>query len=94
MLINLIFSSLIKSNVTGIRVFSILIIFFIILEPFLISSSLLGILAQRLVRVLCNECKEEDVIAEDFAEDYNLSSDSKILPLHFLHMDCITTALS
>lgn len=27
------------------------------IEPFLISSSLLGILAQRLVRTLCNECK-------------------------------------
>jgi len=26
-------------------------------EPFLISSSLLGVLAQRLVRVLCNDCK-------------------------------------
>ena len=41
-------------------------------EPFLISSSLLGILAQRLVRVLCSECKEEDVLAENFAEDYNI----------------------
>ena len=48
------------------------------IEPFLISSSLLGILAQRLVRVLCNDCKEEDAIAEDFAEDYNLSGDAKI----------------
>jgi len=47
-------------------------------EPFLISSSLLGILAQRLVRVLCDNCKEEDVIAEDFARDYNLPSDAKI----------------
>ncbi len=28
------------------------------IEPFLISSSLLGVLAQRLVRVLCHECKE------------------------------------
>ena len=28
------------------------------IEPFLISSSLLGVLAQRLVRTLCNECKE------------------------------------
>ena len=28
------------------------------IEPFLISSSLLGVLAQRLVRVLCRECKE------------------------------------
>lgn len=28
------------------------------IEPFLISSSLLGVLAQRLVRTLCKECKE------------------------------------
>lgn len=27
-------------------------------EPFLISSSLIAVIAQRLVRVLCNECKE------------------------------------
>lgn len=48
------------------------------IEPFLISSSLLGVLAQRLVRILCNECKEEDVLAEDFAEDYNLDRSAKI----------------
>ena len=47
-------------------------------EPFLISSSLLGILAQRLVRVLCDECKEEDIIAENFAQDYNIPSGSRI----------------
>ncbi|MBU1927968.1 GspE/PulE family protein [bacterium] len=47
-------------------------------EPFLISSSLLGILAQRLVRVLCDECKEEDILAEEFADDYNLAKDAKI----------------
>ncbi len=28
-------------------------------EPFLVSSSLLGVLAQRLIRTLCNDCKEE-----------------------------------
>lgn len=28
------------------------------IEPFLISSALLGVLAQRLVRVLCNDCKQ------------------------------------
>lgn len=28
------------------------------IEPFLISSSLLGVLAQRLVRTLCPSCKE------------------------------------
>ena len=47
-------------------------------EPFLISSSLLGILAQRLVRVLCSKCKEEDIIAEQFAKDYDLPRDAKI----------------
>ncbi|MCO7225203.1 type II secretion system ATPase GspE [Pleionea sp. CnH1-48] len=29
-------------------------------EPFLLSSSILGVLAQRLVRTLCPDCKEED----------------------------------
>ncbi len=48
------------------------------IEPFLISSSLLGILAQRLVRVLCDKCKEEDVIAENFAQDYQLPKDALI----------------
>ena len=28
------------------------------IEPFLLSSSLLGVMAQRLVRLLCNDCKE------------------------------------
>lgn len=28
-------------------------------EPFLVSSSLLGVLAQRLIRTLCKECKSE-----------------------------------
>jgi general secretion pathway protein E len=38
-------------------------------EPFLISSSLLGILAQRLVRRLCSECKVEcKLSASDFHE--------------------------
>ena len=47
-------------------------------EPFLISSSLLGVLAQRLVRVLCEDCKEEDTIAEEFSDDYNLDKNCKI----------------
>ncbi len=48
------------------------------IEPFLISSSLLGILAQRLVRQLCPVCKEEDTLAEEFAHDYDLPKDAKI----------------
>jgi|TARA_B110001454_G_C12721658_1_gene434960 general secretion pathway protein E len=33
-------------------------------EPFLLSSSLVGVLAQRLVRVLCNECKQASIANE------------------------------
>lgn len=31
-------------------------------EPFLLSSSLLGVMAQRLVRTLCTACREEDTL--------------------------------
>ena len=34
------------------------------IEPFLVSSSVVAILAQRLVRVLCNDCKIKDVTNE------------------------------
>jgi len=44
-------------------------------EPFLLSSSLLGVLAQRLVRVLCHECKDpytaNEVDCERFDFDIN-----------------------
>ena len=33
-------------------------------EPYLLSSSLIGVLAQRLVRVLCSECKQPHDISE------------------------------
>ncbi|MEA3373492.1 MAG: GspE/PulE family protein [Campylobacterota bacterium] len=46
------------------------------IPPFLISSSLLGILAQRLARRLCNECKEEDTVAEEFIKYYALPPDA------------------
>jgi type IV pilus assembly protein PilB len=35
------------------------------IEPFLITSSLIGVLAQRLVRVICSKCKEEYVPPAD-----------------------------
>ena len=38
------------------------------IEPFLLSSSLLGVLAQRLVRVLCAECKEAHPATESELE--------------------------
>jgi len=48
------------------------------IEPFLISSSLLGILAQRLVRKLCSSCKEEDETAESYVAEYGLPDDAVI----------------
>ena len=42
------------------------------IEPFLISSSLLGILAQRLVRKLCPDCKQEDETGEKYLNEYGL----------------------
>jgi len=47
-------------------------------EPFLISSSLLGILAQRLVRRLCSTCKEKDEVAQEYLDNYNISKDAVI----------------
>jgi general secretion pathway protein E len=34
------------------------------IEPFLVASSIVGVLAQRLVRVLCNDCKEPHEMTE------------------------------
>jgi general secretion pathway protein E len=47
------------------------------LERFLISSSLLGVLAQRLVRTLCYECKIEDILAEHHIKQFALSANIK-----------------
>jgi type IV pilus assembly protein PilB len=52
------------------------------IEPFLISSSVIGVLAQRLVRVICEKCKEEYVPSEDILYGLKikdrLNNDSKI----------------
>lgn len=42
-------------------------------EPFLLSSSLLGVLAQRLVRVLCHECKQPYVANAVDCERFDLN---------------------
>lgn len=44
------------------------------MEPFLISSSVIGVLAQRLVRTLCKECKEEYVPSKEALEDIGLAT--------------------
>lgn len=47
-------------------------------ERFLVSSSLLGVLAQRLVRKLCDSCKIEDELAESYAEEFGFKKGVKI----------------
>ncbi|MFH1362690.1 MAG: ATPase, T2SS/T4P/T4SS family [Candidatus Omnitrophota bacterium] len=42
-------------------------------EPYLIASSLLGVLAQRLVRTLCDQCKKEYVPSKELLTQLGLS---------------------
>jgi len=44
------------------------------IEPFLLSSTLLGVLAQRLVRVLCPKCKEKSNLADETRKKYSLEN--------------------
>jgi len=48
------------------------------IEEFLISSSLLGVLAQRLVRKLCPHCKSEDEQNSEFKAEFGIKADSKV----------------
>ena len=41
-------------------------------EPFLLSSTLIGVLAQRLVRRLCLECREKAQLEEEIREKYKI----------------------
>lgn len=41
-------------------------------EPFLIASSVIGILAQRLVRTLCRRCKEEYVPSQEVLKEFGI----------------------
>jgi len=52
------------------------------IEPFLISSSVIGVIAQRLVRRICPRCKKEAKLTSDLArilEEYNIDSKEIIL---------------
>ncbi len=48
------------------------------IDDFLITSSLLGVLAQRLVRKLCPECKERDSLPKEIADEFHIPQDSVI----------------
>ena len=46
-------------------------------ETFLISSSVIGVIAQRLVRVICEKCKEEYTPGKNVLSGLNIKDDSK-----------------
>ena len=47
------------------------------LEPFLVATAIKGVLAQRLVRKICQHCKEEDSIDPGLRRDLGIPSDVK-----------------
>ncbi|MBL3538701.1 GspE/PulE family protein, partial [Aminivibrio sp.] len=48
------------------------------IQPFLVSSSLLTVIAQRLVRNLCSACKEEYELPEKVAETLEVPAGTKV----------------
>jgi general secretion pathway protein E len=44
-------------------------------EPFLVASSVLGFIAQRLVRVICSECKEKKLFPARLATEFGLKAE-------------------
>ncbi|MCP4653374.1 MAG: Flp pilus assembly complex ATPase component [Candidatus Omnitrophica bacterium] len=47
-------------------------------EPFLLSSTIIGVLAQKLVRKLCPNCRTVDEIDDQFREKYKISKSAVI----------------
>lgn len=47
-------------------------------EPFLVSSSVIGILAQRLVRTICKDCKESYTPTEEELKDIGLVDEPRV----------------
>ncbi|MFH1753946.1 MAG: type II secretion system ATPase GspE [Candidatus Omnitrophota bacterium] len=47
-------------------------------EPFLVSASVIGVLAQRLIRTICGECKEEYEPPDEVLKDLGINEASRI----------------
>ena len=54
------------------------------IENFLISSALLGILAQRLVRIICSHCKEEIALDPAYAKEMGIIAPKKMRVFHWV----------
>ncbi|MDF1613752.1 type II secretion system ATPase GspE [Desulfurivibrio dismutans] len=58
------------------------------IEPFLLSSTLVGVLAQRLVRVLCSHCKEPYTVTPAELADLGVEADINNLPTIYRPRGC------
>lgn len=57
-------------------------------EPFLITSSVVCVLAQRLIRLLCLKCRESYTVTEDLIKKLNLEFKSDKLPVFYRVKGC------
>jgi general secretion pathway protein E len=48
------------------------------IEPFLVSSSVVGVMAQRLVRRVCAQCREPATVGEAAAQELGLARGSQV----------------
>ncbi len=46
-------------------------------EDYLLASTILGVLAQRLVRIICQECKERQSVEDSFLEEIGIPPDDR-----------------
>lgn len=57
-------------------------------EPFLLVSSLVGVVSQRLIRIICPHCKEEDELEKDEELLYKKISRKNSLPVFYRGRGC------
>ena len=55
-------------------------------EPFLLSSSLIGVVAQRLVRILCHQCKQAVPMTKKDCQSFNIPAENP--PTIYRHVGC------
>ncbi len=70
---HLVFSTLHTNDATG----AIARLIDMGIEPFLITSSLIAVLAQRLVRKICPECRQETKVSPEIVKSLSLGQDTK-----------------
>ncbi|QPJ66237.1 MAG: type II secretion system ATPase GspE [Candidatus Nitrohelix vancouverensis] len=51
-------------------------------QSYLLSSALLGVLAQRLVRIICEHCKEPVALPAQFVQEIGLGDKGKVMVFH------------